>query len=45
MEFNKDTLIGDLLKAAPDKADILLEAGMHCFRLSSISNGNFRRSL
>ncbi len=30
MEFNKDTLIGDLLKAAPDKADILLEAGMHC---------------
>lgn len=30
MEFNKDTLIGDLLKSAPDKADILLEAGMHC---------------
>lgn len=30
MKFNKDTLIGDLLKAAPDKADILLEAGMHC---------------
>ena len=30
MEINKDTLIGDLLQIAPEKADILLEAGMHC---------------
>lgn len=30
MEINKDTFIGDLLKIAPEKADILLDAGMHC---------------
>ncbi|CCY99939.1 hydroxylamine reductase [Clostridium sp. CAG:793] len=30
MEFNKDTKIGELLEKAPEKADILLEAGMHC---------------
>ena len=30
MEISKDTLIGDLLEKAPEKADILLEAGMHC---------------
>ena len=30
MNFNKDTLIGDILEQAPDKADILLEVGMHC---------------
>ena len=30
MEINKDTLIGDLLQMAPEKAEILLEAGMHC---------------
>ena len=30
MKFDKDTLLGDLLKIAPEKADILLEAGMHC---------------
>ena len=30
MQFNKDTKIGELLEAAPEKADILLEAGMHC---------------
>ena len=30
MKFDKDTLIGDLLQKAPEKADILLEAGMHC---------------
>ncbi len=28
--FNKDTLIGDILDQSPEKADILLEAGMHC---------------
>lgn len=28
--FNKDTKIGDLLQEAPEKADILLSAGMHC---------------
>ena len=30
MEFNKDTKIGELLEVAPEKAEILLEAGMHC---------------
>ena len=30
MKFNKDTRIGDILEIAPEKADILLEAGMHC---------------
>lgn len=30
MEFNKHTKIGELLEKAPEKADILLEAGMHC---------------
>ncbi len=30
MEINKDTLIGDLLEKAPEKANILLESGMHC---------------
>lgn len=30
MEFNKDTKIGDILENAPEKADILLEVGMHC---------------
>ena len=30
MKFNKDTKIGEILQAAPEKADILLEIGMHC---------------
>ena len=30
MEIKEDTLICDLLEKAPEKADILLEAGMHC---------------
>ena len=30
MEFNKDTKIGELLEKAPEKAEILLQAGMHC---------------
>ena len=30
MKFDKDTKIGELLEVAPEKADILLEAGMHC---------------
>lgn len=30
MEFNKDTKIGEILEKAPEKADILLEIGMHC---------------
>ncbi len=30
MEINKDMTIGELLEVAPDKADILLDAGMHC---------------
>lgn len=30
MEINRNTTIGELLEKAPEKADILLEAGMHC---------------
>ena len=30
MVFNKDTRIGDILENAPEKAEILLEVGMHC---------------
>lgn len=30
MRFDKNTLLGDLLKIAPEKAEILLDAGMHC---------------
>ena len=30
MDFNKDTKIGELLEKAPEKAEILLEIGMHC---------------
>ena len=30
MKFNKDTKIGELLEVAPEKAEILMEAGMHC---------------
>ena len=28
--IDKTTTIGDLLEAAPEKAEILMEAGMHC---------------
>lgn len=28
--INKDTKIGDLIKEYPEKAEILLAAGMHC---------------
>ena len=30
MAIKKDMTIGELLEVAPEKADILLEAGMHC---------------
>ena len=30
MNFNKDSLIGEILEKSPDKADILLDMGMHC---------------
>ena len=30
MKFNKDIQIGELLEVAPEKAEILLEMGMHC---------------
>lgn len=30
MEFSKDTKIGEILEKAPEKAEILLEIGMHC---------------
>lgn len=30
MKFNKDIKIGELLEKAPEKEEILREAGMHC---------------
>ena len=30
MKIEKDMTIGELLEKAPEKADILLEEGMHC---------------
>ena len=30
MEINKDTTIGEILELAPEKAELLLQAGMHC---------------
>ena len=30
MKIEKTTKIGELLENSPEKADILLEAGMHC---------------
>ena len=30
MKFNKDTKIGELLEVSPEKAEILMDAGMHC---------------
>ena len=30
MEINKNTTIGEILEKAPEKAELLLEVGMHC---------------
>ena len=30
MQIKKDTIIGDILDAAPDTAPFFLEMGMHC---------------
>lgn len=30
MEITKNTTIGEILEKAPEKADILLDVGMHC---------------
>lgn len=30
MKITKNTRIGELLEVAPEKAELLLEAGMHC---------------
>ena len=30
MKIEKNMTIGELLKVAPEKAEILIEAGMHC---------------
>ena len=30
MEINKDTTIGEIIEKAPEKAELLLEIGMHC---------------
>lgn len=30
MVINKDTKIGEIIENAPERAELLLEAGMHC---------------
>ena len=30
MKFDKDTKIGEILEVAPEKVEILINAGMHC---------------
>ena len=30
MKFDKDTRIGEILEKTPEKAEILLNVGMHC---------------
>ena len=30
MKFSKDTKLSEIIEKAPEKVDILLEAGMHC---------------
>lgn len=30
MKYDKNITIGELLEKAPEKAEILMEAGMHC---------------
>ena len=30
MKFSKDTNLSEIIEKAPEKVDILLEAGMHC---------------
>lgn len=30
MKYNKDTKIGEILEKTPKKAELLIEAGMHC---------------
>ena len=30
MVINKDTKIGEIIEKAPEKAELLLDAGMHC---------------
>ena len=30
MKFSKDTKIGEIIKKAPEKVDLLLQVGMHC---------------
>ncbi len=30
MKIEKDMVIGDILEMAPEKVNLLLEAGMHC---------------
>ena len=30
MKYNKDTTIGEILENEPEKAEILVEVGMHC---------------
>ena len=43
MKFEKTTTIGEILEAAPEKADILLEIGMHCLGCPASQRSEERR--
>lgn len=45
MEIKKDMTIGELIEIAPEKVDILLQAGMHCIGCPASSRRDNRRSL
>ena len=45
MEISKDMTIGELLEKAPEKAEILMEAGMHCLGCPASARRNNRRGL
>lgn len=45
MKIDKDMTIGEILEEAPEKAEILMDAGMHCLGCPASIRRNFRRSL
>ena len=44
MKFDKNTTIGEILEKAPEKADILLEIGMHCLGCPSASGESIEQA-
>lgn len=45
MEITKDMTIGELIEKAPEKVNILLEAGMHCLGCPASARWNNWRSM